>query len=477
VPDHASIDELNIVDSRVAGPRFSRESLAHHGWSLFFQVLDRTHKLFERAGFLPLRKLAIRKAEQWVLLRLDKSDGLGAIFPPIVNTLIALRCLGYSEEHPAVQGQIHEIERLEIEEEETLRVQPCKSPVWDTALAINALGETPDEQTRDPLEKAIEWLLEHEVREVGDWVVKSPKSTVGGWYFEYANEFYPDCDDTAQVLSAVSKIETSTPDLGRRWSAAAERALAWMMGMQNKDGGWASFDKGCDKQFLTYIPFADHNAMIDPSTTDITARVLEACAAHGFDTSSSEIQRAIDFLRKEQREDGSWYGRWGCNYLYGTWLSLSGLNAIGVDMSQPWIQRSAEWLRSCQNADGGWGETPESYSDQTKKGIGPSSAAQTAWAIIGLLASGDCESRSLRTGVDYLLANQAADGGWQDHSWTGTGFPEVFYLDYHLYATYFPLLALETWRKNQQVSIDEILATADHPAVGAEARPVREQVR
>ncbi len=476
VPDHASIDELKIVDSRVAGPRFSRESLAHHGWSLFFQVLDRTHKLFERAGIVPLRKIAVRRAEQWVLQRLDKSDGLGAIFPPIVNTLIALRCLGYFDEHPAVQGQIHELERLEIEEEDTLRLQPCKSPVWDTALAINALGETSGEKKQDRIERAIEWLLDHEVREVGDWIVKNPQGTIGGWYFEHANEWYPDCDDTAQVLSAVSKIETSTPDLGRRWSAAAERALAWLMSMQNRDGGWASFDKGCDKKFLTYIPFADHNAMIDPSTTDITARVLEACAAHGFDTSSNEIRRAIDFLREQQEEDGSWYGRWGCNYLYGTWLSLWGLDAIGVDMSQLWIQRSADWLRSCQNADGGWGETPESYADEKKKGIGPSSAAQTSWAIMGLLASGDTGSRSLRAGVDYLLANQVADGSWKDHTWTGTGFPEVFYLDYHLYATYFPLLALETWRKKQQVSDNDILATATPQAVRVDSQPGTEQV-
>ncbi len=346
VPASASIDELRIVDSRVAGPRFSRESLAHHGWSLFFQLLDRTHKMFERLRLTPFRSVAIRRAEDWVLKRLEKSDGLGAIFPPIVNTLIALRCLGYPEEHPAVQGQIHELERLEIEEQDSLRVQPCKSPVWDTALAINALAESPDGQTNEKLGEAMEWLLDHEVRHVGDWIVKNPRATVGGWYFEYANEFYPDCDDTAQILSAVKKVEAPTPDLGRRWSAAAERALSWLMSMQNRDGGWASFDKGCDKRFLTYIPFADHNAMIDPSTTDITARVLEACAGYGYDASSPEMQNAIEFIRKEQCADGSWYGRWGCNYLYGTWLSLWGLNAIGFDMSQDWIQRAGDWVRS-----------------------------------------------------------------------------------------------------------------------------------
>ena len=477
VPAGASIDELKFVDSKVAGPRFSRGSLAHHGWSMFFQVLDRTHKMFEKAGLIPLRKVAIKKAERWMLQRLEKSDGLGAIFPPIVNTLIALRCLGYPEEHPAVQGQIHELERLEIEEDETLRIQPCKSPVWDTALSINSLGEQADEESQERIEQAIEWLLEHEVTDPGDWRVKNPHGPIGGWYFEYANEFYPDIDDTAQILSAVSKIETSTPDLGRRWSAAAERALAWILSMQNSDGGWASFDKGCDKQFLTYIPFADHNAMIDPSTTDITARVLEACAAHGFDTSSDQIRSAIGFIRREQQSDGSWYGRWGCNYLYGTWLALCGLNAIGEDMSQDWIQESANWLRSCQNPDGGWGETPESYSDPALKGVGPSSAAQTAWAVMGLLAAGDSESRPVREGVNYLLANQRSDGAWKNNSWTGTGFPEVFYLNYHLYATYFPLLALETWRKNQQVTDAEILQTGASLPVGAERLPSTEYVR
>jgi squalene-hopene/tetraprenyl-beta-curcumene cyclase len=468
IPARASIDELRIVDSRVAGPRFSRESLAHHGWSLFFQTLDWTHKMFERLRLVPLRSVAIRRAESWILTRLEKSDGLGAIFPPIVNTLIALRCLGYPEEHPAVQGQIHELERLEIEEQDSLRVQPCKSPVWDTALAINALAESSDEHTSERLGLAMEWLLDHEVRDVGDWIVKNPKATVGGWYFEYANEFYPDCDDTAQILSAVNKVEAPTPDLGRRWSAAAERALSWLMSMQNKDGGWASFDKGCDKEFLTYIPFADHNAMIDPSTTDITARVLEACSGYGYDASSPEMQRAIAFIRDQQRPDGSWYGRWGCNYLYGTWLSLWGLKAIGFDMSQAWIRRAAEWVRSCQNSDGGWGETPDSYGDESKKGVGPSSAAQTSWAMMSLLASGDTGSDELRAGVAYLLSQQLAEGGWKDQSWTGTGFPEVFYLDYHLYATYFPLLALETWRRAHQVSDANIRKTATSQAVGVE---------
>ncbi|MEJ2084126.1 MAG: squalene--hopene cyclase [Acidobacteriota bacterium] len=475
VPKNASIDELKIVDSRVAGPRFSRGSLRHHGWSLFFQALDRVHKLFERVRFVPLRRVAIRRAEKWMLERLEKSDGLGAIFPPIVNTLIALRCLGYAEEHPTVQGQIHELVKLEIEDSESLRVQPCKSPVWDTALAINALAMAAEDQRSDRLAMAVEWLLEHEVREVGDWVVKNPKGTVGGWYFEYANEFYPDCDDTAQILSAVNRIDTMDPDLGRRWSAAAERALAWLMSMQNRDGGWASFDKGCNRKYLTYIPFADHNAMIDPSTTDITARVLEACSGFGYNAESPAMKRAIAFIREQQCEDGSWYGRWGCNYLYGTWLALWGLKAIGVDMTEPWIQRAEIWVRSCQNSDGGWGESPESYTDKSLKGVGASSAAQTSWAIMSLLACGDLESHELKAGIEFLLNKQREDGSWKDGTWTGTGFPEVFYLDYHLYATYFPLLALETWRKNRGLSSRTAQAHEINTTIGNAADSGRER--
>jgi squalene-hopene/tetraprenyl-beta-curcumene cyclase len=460
-PEHASLEELRLVDSKVAGPRFSRGSLTHHGWSVFFQVLDRVHKLFERAGMMPLRRRAVARAEQWTLQRLEKSDGLGAIFPPIVNTIIALHSQGYEEDHPVIQSQLAELEKLEIEEDGILRVQPCKSPSWDTALSINALAERFESNVEERLESAIEWLLDHEVKEPGDWLEKNPGGTIGGWYFEYKNEFYPDVDDTAQILTAVSKLEISNEELARRWSHAAQRAISWMLSMQNKDGGWASFDKGCDREFLTYIPFADHNAMIDPSTTDITARVLESLARFGYDRSSSAIRGGVEFLRREQEDDGTWYGRWGCNYLYGTFLALGALEAVGEDSSQESIQKAARWIRSVQNADGGWGESPESYAKPDLKGVGPSTASQTAWALLGMMSSGDHESDSLQRGVDYLLSTQLANGEWQDDGWTGTGFPEVFYLRYHLYATYFPLYALELWRQRQQPSADP--ATTEGP--------------
>ncbi|MDX1501096.1 MAG: squalene--hopene cyclase [Thermoanaerobaculia bacterium] len=385
VPEGAMIDEL-----RVSGGRAPRPALGGDRgrlWARFFLLVDALIKVVERVGFTPLRRLALERAERWILERLEESDGLGAIFPPIVNTIYALDKLGYPHDDPLFRSQLDELERLEIEEEETLRVQPCLSPVWDTSQAMSALFEAglPDDDPR--LARAAEWLLDHEVRSAGDWKVKNPGCEPGGWYFEYANEPYPDCDDTAEVLLALSRVSLPGP-LADRAGAAIDRGWAWLLSMQNRDGGWASFDRGCDKEWLTYIPFADHNAMIDPSTADITARVLLTMAELGVGRDEPVARRAIDFLLREQEPDGSWYGRWGCNYLYGTWLALTALEAIGEEMSASWARRAAEWVRSCQNEDGGWGELPASYDDAAAKGRGPSNPAQTAWAVMALVAAG-----------------------------------------------------------------------------------------
>jgi squalene-hopene/tetraprenyl-beta-curcumene cyclase len=440
VPEHARIDELYVAANKRSGhPAVEGEK--GRLWAKFFIGVDRIFKLMERVRFRPLRRRAIRKAERWILQRLRKSEGLGAIFPPIINTVIAFDCLGYEQDDPVQASQLHELEKLEIEEDGTLRVQPCKSPLWDTCLALNALGEAEVPTDGPRLTKAVEWILDKEVKEPGDWRVKNPKTPIGGWYFEYANEFYPDIDDTAQILTALAKVKTSGgPE--ERLMAVSHRAWAWLLGMQNRDGGWASFDRGCDKVALTYIPFADHNAMIDPSTVDITSRVLEAMARWGHNLSAPHVRKAIQYVRDEQEEDGSWFGRWGCNYLYGTYLALWGLRAVGEDMSAEWAQRAADWLRGHQNLDGGWGELPASYDDPALKGRGPSTASQTAWALLGLFSVGDFSSESVGRGVQYLIDQQREDGSWYDVEWTGTGFPKVFYLRYHYYAIYFPLLAL-----------------------------------
>lgn len=439
VPESASIGELLLEGS-------ANMSARRGFWRTVFNTTDFTLKLLERKRWSPSREKALKACEQWMIEHFEKSDGIGAIFPPIINSIIALRCLGYENDHHLTGSQLRELEKLEIEEGETLRVAPCFSPVWDTALAMNALAESGLSAEHPALQKAAEWILEKEVKQVGDWKVKNPEGQPGGWYFEYANEHYPDVDDTFQVLTALSKVRFRDSGRERQKREAMDRGLAWVLSMQNKDGGFASFDRDCDEQFLTQIPFADHNAMIDPSTSDITARGLETFSTLGFSLDTSVVQRALGFLFKEQERDGSWFGRWGCNYIYGTWLALHGSKCIGEDMMEPRYQAAGCWLRAIQNEDGGWGESPRSYDEPGLKGLGPSTASQTAWALAGLMAIED-QTDGLKRGVDYLLKAQDADGSWTDGYWTGTGFPGVFYLRYHLYAAYFPLLALGMYAK------------------------------
>lgn len=438
LPAHARIPELYSPTYK-AGP--------NSFWATMFQGLDIGLKLFEKVlvkmPIKPSRDLALKRAEKWILERLEGSDGLGAIFPPIVNTIMALRCLGYPIDHPTVKQQIEELEKLEIEDGDTLRVQPCFSPVWDTALAMNALAESGIPANDEKLLRAARWVLSKRGHDSGDWRVKDRKNaTKAGWFFEYANPFYPDNDTTAMVLTALSKVRFDAPSEELLRQEALAEAHAWHLSMQNSDGGWAAFDKDCDKELLTHVPFADHNAMIDPSNEDITSRVLETFNCLGYDSQFPPAGRAIRFLLSRQEADGSWFGRWGCNYLYGTWLTLWGLRCIGEDMSAEWSRRSAAWLRGCQNEDGGWGELPLSYTDSTQKGRGPSTPSQTAWALLGLMATGDTASPAVLNGIEFLLREQHADGSWSEEYWTGTGFPGVFYLRYHLYGLYFPLMAL-----------------------------------
>jgi squalene-hopene/tetraprenyl-beta-curcumene cyclase len=454
------IDELFVGGRAHAHLRPRLDRGAIFSWRNFFLGVDRLVHAAEAIHFRPLRRLALRRAEQWVLERLEMSDGLGAIYPAMLNTIIALRCLGYPEEHPQVVRARSEFEKLGIEQpataeapEATFRMQPAVSPVWDTAQAVCALGEA-GVPRRDPrLIKAADWLLSKEVRHLGDWAMKIRHPEPGGWYFEFNNEFYPDTDDTAQVLLALHRVDHSRHG---RQDEAALRAVRWEFAMQCRNGGWGSFDRDCTKMIFENIPFADHNAMLDPPTADITARMLEMLAAYGYTRSDPRVGRAIAFVFSEQEADGCWFGRWGVNYVYGTFLALRGLTAVGIDAREPRIQRAAEWIRLVQNSDGGWGETCGSYDNPDLRGLGPSTPSQTAWALLGLLAAHDAQSESVARGVRWLLARQGSDGSWdesigdgpgrQSH-YTATGFPRVFNLAYHLYRQYFPLMALAGYRR------------------------------
>jgi squalene-hopene/tetraprenyl-beta-curcumene cyclase len=441
-------DEMGIEELFVGGRDKSRMHLHWDkklvSWRNFFLVLDRITHWAERVHIRPLRSLALKRAKKWMLERFEMSDGLAAIFPSMMNSVIAMRCLGYSVDDPQVIRAMDEFEKLGIEEGDTFRMQPCVSPVWDTAYALFALGEAGVPANDSRMVKCADWLLQKQVRNVGDWKVKNPEGQPGGWYFEFNNEFYPDVDDSAQVCLALSRVEHPN---GRYQRESVQRAIDWILSMQCRNGGWASFDKDNDRMVFQYVPFADHNAMLDPATVDITGRILEMLATYGYDKSHKAVKKAIGFIRKEQETDGSWFGRWGVNYIYGTMLVLRGLEAVGVDHHEPYVQQAAEWLRMVQNPDGGWGESLASYDDANQKGIGPSTASQTAWAVLGLMAANDIRSDSVARGIAYLLRTQLKDGSWDEPQYTGTGFPRVFYLKYHMYRQYFPLLALTTYAK------------------------------
>jgi squalene-hopene/tetraprenyl-beta-curcumene cyclase len=442
-------------------------------WTNFFLAADQVIKWLEKWGPQVVRKRAIDKAHRWMLEHFADSDGVGAIYPPIIYTIISLHCLGYANDSPEMKYALQQLDDLMLEAEDTLRVEPCFSPVWDTALSLNALAMTDAANpkrhmsvkplaTRQAIAKATRWLLEREIHRAGDWSLMNPGVAPGGWCFEYRNGFYPDIDDTAMVLMGLARSgrawkyhHAERDDYDRRphapredeWIPAVRRGLAWLLAMQNKDGGWAAFDRDINHEILTKVPFADHNAMLDPSCPDITARSLEALGQYGIKVGHHQVDRGIAFIAKTQDPRGCWIGRWGVNYLYGTWQVLIGLEAAGYDMTQPLVRHAVAWLNKVQQPSGGWGETCQSYDDPSLAGQGTVTASQTAWALLGLIAAGEADSDAVHRGIRYLIETQDDDGNWREEQFTGTGFPKVFYLKYHMYRLYFPLMALARYKR------------------------------
>ena len=412
-------------------------------WRNLFLVADRMLHWYEWHPFPRLRREAMERATAWMEARMQGEGGLGAIYPAMANAVIALRCLGYEAEHPLVAKAFKQIESLEVEDDRTLHLTPCFSPVWDTCLAVNALRASGLPPDHPALVGACRWLLSKQTWKKGDWKVMAPAAEPGGWYFQFENEFYPDIDDSAVVMTALSK--TVLPDESAK-DAALRQGLKWVMPMQSSDGGWASYDKDNNKLFLNEIPFADHKALLDPPTADLTGRMLEMLGHLGRTLADPAVKQAIAFLKRQQEAEGCWYGRWGVNYIYGTWSVLAGLRAVGEPMDQPYIRRATDWLIGRQNADGGWGESCYSYDNPRTAGCGTTTASQTAWALLGLLHGGLVRHPAVRKGIDYLLRTQRADSGWEEREFTGTGFPRVLYLRYHLYRLYFPLWALSLFR-------------------------------
>ncbi|MEM9908958.1 MAG: squalene--hopene cyclase [Cyanobacteria bacterium P01_D01_bin.44] len=427
-------------------------------WSDCFLWLDKAFKLAEALNVIPFRQAGLQQAEKWIIERQEASGDWGGIIPAMLNSLLALRTLGYDVKDPVVQRGLQAVDNFAVETEDTYWVQACVSPVWDTALSVRALTDSGLAPDHPALVRAGEWLLDKQVLDYGDWAVKNTSGKPGGWAFEFENRFYPDVDDTAVVAMALQGI--SLPD-GALKSAAIVRAVQWIAHMQCQTGGWAAFDIDNHQDWLNAVPYGDLKAMIDPSTADITARVLEMhgrlsrdlplASRYAADLTPQRVARGLDYLIREQEPDGSWFGRWGVNYIYGTSGALSALAVAAPERCRSQIERGVNWLMGCQNADGGWGETCRSYDDPSLKGQGPSTASQTAWALLGLLDVAFCldstAKTAIQTGIKYLLDTQKADGTWSESEFTGTGFPGHFYIRYHLYYQHFPLMALGRYQQ------------------------------
>ncbi|HEY8456339.1 MAG TPA: squalene--hopene cyclase [Actinopolymorphaceae bacterium] len=409
-------------------------------WKNAFGWMDRILHKYERRPIGPLRREALRRAAEWIIARQEKDGCWGGIQPPWVYSLMALHALGYPVDHPVLASGLAGWERFTIREDgpdgPVRRIEACQSPVWDTALSLVALGDAGLSGDEPAMVKARDWLLGEEVRVRGDYAVRRPNAPAGGWAFEFDNDLYPDTDDTAEVVLGLRKAAPS-PEV----DAAVRRAIAWLRAMQSKNGAWGAFDADNTRELAYELPFCDFGAVIDPPSADVTAHIVEMFAHEGL-ADDPAVRRAVQWLLKEQEPDGSWFGRWGANYIYGTGAVVPALVAAGVSPQHRAIVRAVQWLEEHQNADGGWGEDMRSYVDPAYRGVGTSTASQTAWALLALHAAGEGTSEAAMRGMCWLVDSQREDGTWDEPQFTGTGFPGDFYINYHLYRLVFPITAL-----------------------------------
>jgi squalene-hopene/tetraprenyl-beta-curcumene cyclase len=443
-----TVDPTIRLDELYRNPRAqSHPSLPRSGGpGDIFVLLDGVFKVMERHGLVPFRRRGLRAAERWVLERQEATGDWGGIIPAMLNSLLALRTLNYATSDPMVERGMEAVDRFTIETADQIRVQPCVSPVWDTGLTLRALSASGLPSDHPALVRAGEWLLKKQILDYGDWAIKNGTGKPGAWAFEFENRFYPDVDDTAVVVMALATVSLANEPLKEQ---AMQRGIAWILSMQCRPGGWAAFDLNNDQAWLNSLPYADLKAMIDPNTADVTARVLEMLGRTDHRCNRDQIERGLAYLIEEQEPEGCWFGRWGVNYIYGTSGVLSALALVAPERQAVAMERGARWLLQCQNSDGGWGESCRSYGDPSLKGMGKSTASQTAWAMIGLNAFAGLSphnhamaARALDQGASYLVTAQRLDGTWDEAEFTGTGFPCHFYLKYHLYQQNFPLMAL-----------------------------------
>jgi len=447
--ENEQLDEL-FLDPKAKKTFRMKMTFPMFSFNNLFLLFDKGIRLFEKWPWKPWRKNILKKIEQWIFDHTDKGGGLGAIYPAMMNSILAMRLLGHSFESPWVKQQWEEIKKLIVEEQDCLFVQPCHSPVWDTALSILALSDSGLPPEHPALGRAAQWLVERQSPCRGDWAIKYPKVQGKGWFFQFQNDYYPDIDDTTIVLLALERVRLSPQEeIGKQM--AIQSGTQWILGMQSLDGGWGAFDKDNNKIRLNTIPFADHGALLDPSTADLTARAIQVLNTLHPTEASFQIEKGISKLLQLQEKEGPWFGRWGVNYIYGSWSVLVALKQCGFHPSQKNVQQAVHWFKTCQNSDGGWGESPLSYEDKSQMGKGKSTPSQTSWALMGLLSAGEeVENQILNQGVQYLIRTQLEDGGWEEKEFTGTGFPKVFYLRYRGYGLYFPLMALSQISKSLQ---------------------------